>query len=351
MKKVAILVCLLVSLTAVSSAVLTGVTLEWAASVTGLSGNTSCGTYNWATDHFLICDYSAPAVRIANGADGSLTGSNLDLTGTTLGTLGVFAICATSDGVIYGGTNPDPGTGEEQHLIRWADESAAPTQQLPAPLIVETVEEPMRFPRTMDAVGTGVDTVIAVAGNDTYLASLLTTTDGTTFAVTDLVGADEDYARIKQGVALAPSVEKVYGTKADGAGEVAYLQKIDDAWSIGGLWAPPPSYATVATGGLGQASPIGYMENHNAVMVLSVMDAADETLTVLDGLTGSIIQQLQIGQNIGTYGYGAIDLDETTGRGFFNARGSASGIYICGELSFNIYEEPDAAGSSWGLYE
>lgn len=367
MKKL-ILVAAIMSICMYSFAVITSVTVEWSNTVGGCVGNPSFVTYNWATNHFLVCDYSAPEVRIADNVNGSLTGATLSKAGLNLGNLGVFSICATTDGVIYGGTNILTGGGEGNSLIRWENETATPTQQDPAaPLGVN-----MEFPRAMDAVGTGADTIIGVTGSNDYKVTFLTTTDGVNFAVTDYtpIASTNVREQIKQSVALVPSsptnITRVYGTKADGSGEVCRLDKVDGVWAAAAGFNPPPSYSAPPTG-LGAASPIGYAPGHNAVFVIGYTDAANDYLTVLDGDTGAVITQLQTGVNLGTYGYGTIDLNEEAGVGYFGARASAANTYVCGKITFDVYVPPTptptpgpsptpsptplGVTSAWGLYE
>lgn len=368
MKKTLFLITLFVAVYAASFAAVTSVTIDWSNVVTGLTGDISCGTYNFATGHFLVTDYSVKQVRIASGTDGSLTGGTLNnstITFNSADTLGIFGICATTDGVIYGGvnnkTNGDTGGVS---LIRWANEGAVPTQQDPAP----SGTMYMQFPRAMDAVGTGVDTLIGVTGDSAnYNVTFLTTTDGTTFAVTDYTpvktSSDTDYEKFwfKQGVAVVAGNQKVYGLKADGAGILCKLVKSGTEWGVDAGFTNPTLSSDL--------SIIGYAPNLDAIFSAS---RTDDKLRVYDGSTGAetVTGGVALGQDLATYGYGAIDLDETAGVGYFVGRQTATGSlkYICGKFSYPAYVPPTATPtetpspiptatpvanvtSSWGLYE
>ncbi len=359
MKRISLLLAMFFLAASLSFAAVTFVTLDWSNTVAGNTSPPSFGTYNFATGHFLVCDYGAVAascVRIASGTDGALLGPTLNTTGLNMGSLNVFSICATSDGVIYGGTNiKTDGVTEGNSLFRWANEGATPTQQDPADQPLDPLV-PMEFARAMDAIGTGADTIIGTTGTDNYMATFLTTLDGTTFAVTDStpLGGVNSSNLIKQGVALVPGMEKVYGTKADGSGEVVRLDKVGGAWAEHTEWDPPSSYADPPDG-LGNASGIGFAPVHNAVIVLGFRDLTNDYITALDGDTGAILVQVQAGLDCANNGYSNIDLDENPGVGYFIGRSGTANSHACGKISFDALVTPiPGAGVdiiNWGLYE
>ncbi len=296
-----------IAIAALSFAAITSITVDWSADVAGLTGSASFGSYNFATGHFLICDYSAKTVRIANGTTGALLGT-LNMTGVTYGTgLGVFAAAATSDGVIYGGCanvqNISGSDVETQELVRWADEAAAPTQQVPAPLGTIT----MQFARTMDILGTGVDTIIATAGSNNGIVTILTTTNGTTFAVTDatpdllvtpLPTGQDIKNSIKQSVALVPGMQKIFGSKADGAGYIAKQIKNGTAWETDPGFTNEDAYGTHE--GLGM---IAYAPGHDTIVGISYANTTAENIYVFDGTTGAentALKTVLTGINAGT---------------------------------------------------
>jgi len=317
-------VCLFVCSVGYAETTLTGVTVDWGKEV-AMGTTISCAAFNYTTNHFLICDYSTQSVKIAD-SDGNLTGGSLSTSGVSMGTLAIFAICVAEDGVIYGGGNPDPGDGEKTSLIRWANESAVPTEQL---FTRGTGDGEVNFPRAMDAVGSGADTVVAITGDNTYSVSLLTTTDGVNFTgsenVVPVIVSGVFNNLIKQGVALDPALDRVFGTKADGSGEVVSMIKsaTDDLWYASAVFSPSRSY-DMPPDGFGGASPIGFLPGHNAVMVAGVAET-DDTLTVLDADTGEAILQTKVGYNVAAYGYGAIDADEDNGVAYLGSRASLFG--------------------------
>ncbi len=370
MKRIISVLAVLALLTssAFAGSVFTTLTIDWFNAISGFDSNPSSADYNWTTDHFLVCDYNnvSPAetkVRIASNTDGALTGATLSKTGATnLGTLGFFSICVADDGAIYAGSNEFTTGVGDIHLYRWANESADCTTQMPGTLPdPPNADIKIIFPRTMDAYGSGVDTLIAVAGDDTYRATILGTTDGVTFSVVDITPAYSaevgNLTRIKQSVDIV-SPTKIYGTQADGGYYVAALNKVNDVWQPLTTFAPP----TAAS--MGNPSAIGYIEGYNVVCLLGTsatgtatpptVPNATEWLTVLGGTYGNQIQQIECGQNVGTYGYGFFEFDAEAGVGYFGSRSAITAApyaYHLGKISFEPYEAPTQATTSWGLYE
>ena len=162
---------------------ITSATLEWSVPVEELNDYGRTSTYNHNTDHFLSASMlNPPKIRVIDGKTGLLTGKELSIEGLHLGANGIYGICVDEEGVIYAGTNIlSDGVSSGNSLIRWENEDAVPTQIDPAtPLGVG-----MEFPRVMDAIGSGTDTILAVAGSENYKVTFLTTTDGINFSVTD----------------------------------------------------------------------------------------------------------------------------------------------------------------------
>lgn len=367
MKKL-FLIAILIAMASVSFAQITTLTVDTAIEVTGCTSNPSYTAYNKATGHYLVCDYGdtgANKVRIANGTTGALLGTALNITGLNLGTLGVFAIAAGPDGVIYGQTNASTaGVADLNSLMRWANESAVPTQQDPA---AHSDTTPVEFARTMSVIGTGLDTKVAAAGDSTiYIVTICTTIDGTTFAVTDHTPTPSLGNNVfKQGIALAANGNIIVGTKADGAGFISKLVKTGGVWGEVAGYVPLDAYdATV-----GGASPVGYSAGHDAIFTLGYSNIAGaEILAVISGSTGALVTSAVVPTiNVGTYGYGSIFIDETAGKGYFGARSATAGAFVVGSFSFTPYVPPVtpspspapsptpegnfAVSTSWGLYE
>lgn len=323
---------------------LTGVTIDWSKTM-AMEGAVSMVAFNFVTNHFLVCQYNAPAgkkVAIVNEAGDTILGY-LNETGLTFGTLGVFSICVGEDGVIFGGGNPDPdGTGplEDRYLYRWANESAVPTEFNLGQ--VGAGDTGMIFPRAMSVIGTGVNTRVASTGDNAYDVSIMTTTDGQNFTFAYRTNADnatDAYTQIKQSVALTSDPDKIYGTKADGAGQVVCIIKDGDNWVAMPDFLPANSYSLPPTG-FGAAAELAYSEGHNALFVIGYTDAANDYMTVLDGSTGATLFQMQIGQNAGALGYGKVDVNDALGLGYFGMRHGTATNAVLGKFSYNPPASP-----------
>ncbi|HNT35314.1 MAG TPA: hypothetical protein PKH07_09995 [bacterium] len=327
---------------------LAGISVDWAKTMT-MEGAVSSVAYNYATDHFLVCQYNAPVgkkVAIVNQAGDTILGY-LNETGLTFGTLNVFAICVGSDGVIFGGGNPDPdgaGTLEDRYLYRWANESAVPTQfNLGQADSANAANDfGMIFPRAMDVYGTGVNTVVASSGDNSYDVSILTTTDGVNFTFAYRTNADnatDAATQIKQGVALTSDPAEIYGVKADGAGQVVSIVKsVTDTWFAKSGFVPANSYG-VPPAGFGAAALIDYSEAQNAVFVIGYSQT-DDWLTALDGTTGATLFQTQIGQNVSTYGYGTMSVNDAQLGGYFGSRALGTNLALFGKFSYTTLATP-----------
>lgn len=321
-------IILVISLVAISmfSYAQFSMTIDWVYTNTTFS-NISSGAYNFVTDHFYALDYddAAQPVAILN-SDGTESGSGLDTSGLTLGTLNVFAICVDAEGVIYGGTNTEPDCS----LIRWANESATPTEQTITGFL---------FPRTMDVKGTGTDTIIAVTGSDDNgPVQILTTTDGVNFTISDTTPG---LTGVKHGIAISADGQTIFGSQGYLGNLPVRHDNVEGVWTQSTLFSPPSD-------ALNTPCPLGYWDERNVLFCLDTR-ATDDQLSALDGTTGALLGQLPTGVDIATYGYGVIDLKPGAedGEGRWIAR--ISGGYTCGKFTFS-YPKPLAA-SNWALYD
>src|SRR4051794_16145000 len=93
--------------------------------------------YNAANDHLYVANRTGGTfVNILNGSTGASVG-NLNVTGISGGTLVLNAIRVASDGTIYAANLESPAnvsTSLNLKIYRWANESAAPTAILDAPM-------------------------------------------------------------------------------------------------------------------------------------------------------------------------------------------------------------------------
>jgi len=295
--------------------------------------NIASGAYNYTTDKFYACDYddAAEMVAILN-ADGTESGSALDTTGLTLGSLNVFSICVAEDGVIYGASNEET-TGGPQQLLTWANEAATPSEQ--------DVTD-MQFVRVMDVKGTGTDTKIFVGGqDDAGDVDILATTDGSTFTLDDTTIAGIG----KHGMAVSADGLAVFMGQG-------YLGNVPiRADNNGGTWELSATFLPV-DGDVYAPCPMDYWADRDILFCLETRQPDDnDRLLALNGSTGAVLNNIALGINASTYGYGTIDIDPATdadgGQAFFIAR--ATDGYYCGSFQF-AWEIPTSA-SNWGLYE
>ena len=335
---------------------ITSATIEWSTPVGGLYNVPYAETYNYFTNHFLVSYYSGysdgawvTSVGIVDAETGLLTDKELSLEGLQLGQYGIFGICVDEKGVIYGGTTLSvDGITPCNSLVRWENEDAVPTQQDPGtPFGVG-----MEFPRVMDAIGSGENTVIAVTGSEDFQVTFLTTTDGINFSVTDFTpsggvnrkpdGTSYVYGLFKQGVALDPKMDRIFGTKADGWGEVACLVKDESAnWIAPYNFSPPLSY-TSPPDGLGGACTIGYSDWYNTLFVFGYKEETNDYMTLLDADTGAKLFQFPMGVDIRIYGYGGFDLSDYEGTGYFGASSpnESGGRFACGKVNYESDNTP-----------
>lgn len=368
MKRILALAGSLTLAAATSFAAITSMTLDYSVLTPGFTANPSFGAYNWTTDHWVSCDFGTAAnwqVRTVDGANGALIGTLAKGTiNVGASTLGVFSICVADDGKIYGGVNALSDGSAGNSICTWLNEAdASPTQQDPAAGGPNTVVT--EFARAMDAVGSGVDTVIASTGGGApdMKATFLTTADGTTFAVTDHTVVGEVVNTLKQSLALVPAtpLDVIYGTQADGGYSLAKQIKTAGVWGADPNWAPPAAGNVTGTGtDPANCSAIGYVPGHDEVLVASTnaVSPATDRIYVLNGSTGAYTGvSLDLGQNIGTFGYGKIDVDETTGEGYITCRSDTALSPLYAKFSFDVYVPPvptpfpTAADQAWGLYE
>jgi hypothetical protein len=315
------------------------ITLDYA--IDQVDQNISGGTYNFVTDHYLICEYSAGAVSILNGSDGSDTSTDLNLTGLTLGSLNVFCISAADDGAIFGGSN-EVNTGDPFNFIRWPDEASAGADDLATGI---------QFPRTMAAQGSGVDTFVAVAGqDDNGFVQVLTTTDGVTFAITETTPdtSDNPALGIKHGVCIADDMSAIFGGEGYGG---SYPGKLINAG--GGTWVRDatfdPSDQTIAA-----PCPMDYDENWNLLFCVDspATGSPEDFLHALNGTTGDVVDSVTLGLDVGNYGYGRVDLDEANQVGYVVARNGTSDGAILAKFTYPEFVPPLAADQSiWALYD
>jgi len=314
-------------------------TLDFVYENTAYTARIDGGSYNFVTNHYYASPYNIPSriVGILN-SDGTDTGNSLNVTGLTMGSLYVFSIAVDAAGVIYAGTDTAPS-----NLFRWASEAdTAPTQQAIA-------EVP--FFRVMDIKGTGASTVIATTGNaDDAPTQILTTADGTTFAVTEAIPGTPTILGIKNGIAVNAAGTVIWGNQGYGTPPSKAAKVLTDWVQDTSTWLPNNT-------DLHSPVILGYWDERDILLGLSTNET-DDAVVAMDGTTGALLDHVHTGKNIITSGYGAIDQKTTIagGEARFIVRNFANNGYIAGKVTLS-YPTPtptpivNQANSSWGLYE
>ena len=103
------------------------------------------------------------------------------------------------------------------------------------------------------------------------------------------------YGKFKQGVAIDPDMDRVFGVQADGWGEVACLIKdITGNWIAPDNFAPPSNYV-MPPSGLGAACFVAYSDWYEALFMVGYKDDINDYISILDANTGAILFQFQAG--------------------------------------------------------
>jgi trimeric autotransporter adhesin len=145
--------------------------------------------YNPATDHVLLANRTGGlSVNVLSATTGADLGT-LDVTGITGGTFVLNLVGTGSDGAIYGCNLTTDSTTTPFKLYRWANESSAPQLVYTGdPSLADTsgLANSKRFGDSMDVRGSGSSTQILLGSRGGTYASILSTTDGSTFSVNKL---------------------------------------------------------------------------------------------------------------------------------------------------------------------
>jgi len=169
------------------------------------TGNTERGmAYNPVTGHVLLVSRATatPTIAILDGTTGADLGTlPYDAGLITGGTFPINMIGVADDGAVYAGNLTVNATTANFRLYRWADETATPTlvfDGTPAPGQTDAANNALRFGDTMDVRGAGASTQVILASRGAGTASILTTSDGTSFTAT-LVQSDATGAAANNG--------------------------------------------------------------------------------------------------------------------------------------------------------
>jgi len=285
-----------------------------------LTGGCYAGCYNPATNHFLV-SVAGTTIKIFSGTDGSDTGNTLNLTGVDTGGLGIFALGATADGVIYGYSDGP------SNLYRWANESATGTSAMTG----------VNFERTMDVSGTGASTKIALCGSDVSTPiDILGTADGLTFTL-----IDQTLGMAKNGCAVNATLDKAWAAP-DTQSDPTHAIKTGGVWALEStIWLPPAE----ATG-----STIMDYDDVADVLVACNPALTPRTIVALDGTTGALMASVNdttVAMN-DINCYGGVYIDKTGGKVFYTQRGVGNAVNM-GRLSYSA--ALPAKAQDWSVYE
>lgn len=171
------------------------------------TGNTERGlAYNPMTGHVLLVSRAGsptpPTIAILDGTTGADLGTlPYDAGLIAGGTFPVNMIGVAADGAIYAGNLTVNASTTNFRLYRWANETANPTlvfNSTPAPGKTDGANNALRFGDTFDVRGAGASTQILLGSRGNGTASILTTTDGTSFTAT-VVQSDATGAAVNNG--------------------------------------------------------------------------------------------------------------------------------------------------------
>lgn len=306
---------MIVALTGAGFAQSVTLTVDWQSNTT-LAGSCYASCYNPATNHFLVSE-AGSVISILNGNDGTDTGTDLDMTGLTVSGLGIFALGASSDGVIFGFNDTD------KTIVRWANESAQGA-------IVATS---VAFARVMEVEGTGVNTRIALTGAATNGAiEVYTTSDGTNFTLLETAAA----GIAKNGCALNAAGDVAWGAPDVPGLAPMRATKSGSTWTVDAAFAPD----ALATG-----TTLMDYDDANNVLVVAVPGTTPDRILGLDGTTGTLLGQADItvsdAPSVNAYG----GLTIVGNKVYFIQRGNPNPGAQCGRLSYAV-----TAVEDWNQY-
>jgi hypothetical protein len=143
--------------------------------------------YNPVTGHVLLVNRTTSlSVNILDGATGADLGA-LNVTGISGGTYALNLVGIGTDGAIYAGNLVTDSSTSPFKLYRWANESATPQLVYSGdPSIGDATATNRRFGDSLDVRGSGNSTQVLISSRAGSIASVLTTTDGSTFNATKL---------------------------------------------------------------------------------------------------------------------------------------------------------------------
>jgi hypothetical protein len=259
------------------------------------TGNTERGmAYNPMTGHVLLVSRagSVPTVAVLDGTTGADVGTlKYDAALITGGTFPVSMIGVADDGAIYAGNLTVNASTTNFKLYRWANEFASPTlvfDGTPAPGKTDGANNALRFGDTLDVRGAGTSTQVLLGSRGNGTASILTTTDGTSFSATlvqsDATGMAANNGPFGLGIAFGEA-NTFWGKSSAGTPlrELSFDLSSSSATTIKSAGAPDVS-SLIFNIGVDPTSNllVGISNNGTTAQTLSLFDVSGPTPVLLD---------------------------------------------------------------------
>ena len=291
--------------------------------VSGTTGGSAyCTAYNPGDDTFI--SFEGGDIHVISAVDGLPTGATYDMTGHDTSGLGFFGIGADTLGNVYG-VNANSGG-----MVRWANTTVAGA----------TIATGCQFTRNMCIQGTGLNTLVGIAGAaNTGDIVIYGTTDDISYSIIDSVTGIA-----KSGAAFDVGLTQAWGTP-DIWNSVNKKVKVGGVWVSdnvidGGVWDKPLT-----------STNIGAMWYDDVNNLLIGSDAMIDTLFAYDGTTAKQYgSQAYSPDAYGTIGYNGGwcgDLAVGSGRFYWGQRGWGGGStgYHVGIADYGVTSVND-----WTLY-
>lgn len=292
----------------------------------GTAASVRGATYVPGSDVFIASRNAGPT-NIFNAETGAYEGNLSHGSLTPGGSLGLFALTATEDGVIYGYNNVTGG-----QIWRWADIESNP----------EVVYEGVPMFRMGYTGKVGEDISIAFTGlsdggnvdffSDTFPFS------SESFTFNEAIDLNS-----KSGLAMNNDATAIFTVTTTGAMPIDKWEKVDGTWSASPVWTIP--------GTRGGGGAMAYDNTHDILFVLPTGGTAGtRLLSAYSGATGAVlgtvaVDNVTLGANTNVGGYAAPSAN--------GGRVHLIGIGASNTVSMYTYDYTVSGASvdDWSLYQ
>jgi ligand-binding sensor domain-containing protein len=274
--------------------------------------------YNKTTGHLLVAGRQVAICSANTGEKIGTLQNPPDLADNTY-----FSLTVADDGVIYSVLY------DSCDLVRWANESAAPTRQT-----VPGLSFTFNAVRCLKAYGSASNTRIYVTGgDDNDKIQLMTTTNGTDFTAVDLIAPPAAKSAV---CAIPPGFNTVFGIQSWGSdydptnpdpiqrqGWPRRFDYIDGSWQVNTDFIP------------GDPDPTNHLSYSIAADygngILWVYYAVNDMIWGLDANTGAKLYEYQIPYDV--YIHGSVFVDAQNNQVYWGARLGETDSGYFGRLS------------------